>query len=82
MNKPVYSGMSISEISKTLMYKFWHDYITPKYQHNAKLRLKILAALLFRLKLKIFTKVLHMMLLNGLTHQTIVKMIKDQFQEV
>ena len=37
MNKPVYLGLSILEISKTLMYKFWYDYIKPKYQNNAKL---------------------------------------------
>ena len=27
MNKPVYLGLTILEISKTLMYKFWYDYI-------------------------------------------------------
>ena len=37
MNQPVYLGFSILENSKTLMYKFWYDYITPKYQNNAKL---------------------------------------------
>ena len=36
MNKPVYLGMSILDISKTLMYEFWYDYIKPKYQNNAK----------------------------------------------
>ena len=37
MNKPVYLGLSILEICKTLMYEFWYDYIKPKYQNNAKL---------------------------------------------
>ena len=37
MNKPLYLGLSISEISKTLMYEFWYDYVKPKYQDNAKL---------------------------------------------
>ena len=37
MNKPVYRGLSISEISKALMYEFWCDYIKPKYQDNGKL---------------------------------------------
>ena len=37
MNKPVYLGLSILEISKTLVYEFWYDYIKPKYQNNAKL---------------------------------------------
>ena len=30
MNKPVYLGMSILDISKMLMYEFWYDYIKPK----------------------------------------------------
>ena len=37
MNKPVYLGLSILEISKTLKYEFWYDYIKPKYQQKAKL---------------------------------------------
>ena len=36
MNKPVYLSMSILGITETLMYKFWHDYIKPKYQDKAK----------------------------------------------
>ena len=31
MNKPAYLGMLILDISKTLTYKFWYDYIKPKY---------------------------------------------------
>ena len=37
MNKPIYSGMSILDISKTLTYKFWYYYIKPKYKGRAKL---------------------------------------------
>ena len=37
MNKPVYLGMSILDISKTLIYGFWYDYIKPLYQNKAKL---------------------------------------------
>ena len=37
MNKPVSLGMSILGISKTLMYKFWYDYITSKCEDRAKL---------------------------------------------
>ena len=54
MNKQVYLDLSILEISKTLMYEFWFDYIKPKYQSNAKL--------CYILKLKIFMKILLMML--------------------
>ena len=37
MNKPIYLGLSILEISKILMYKFWYDYIKPKYDNKVKL---------------------------------------------
>ena len=37
MNKPIYLGLSILEISKTLMYEFWYDYMKPKYNDNIKL---------------------------------------------
>ena len=30
MNKSLYLGRSILDISKTLMYKFWYDYFKPK----------------------------------------------------
>ena len=34
MNKPTYLGMAILDISKTLMYEFWYDYIKSKYQQS------------------------------------------------
>ena len=37
LNKLVYLGLAVLEMSKTLMYEFWYDYIKPKYQNNAKL---------------------------------------------
>ena len=37
MNKPIYLGLSILEISKILMYEFWYDYIKPKYDNDVKL---------------------------------------------
>ena len=37
MNKPIYLGLSILEISKFLMDKFWYDYMKPKYGNNVKL---------------------------------------------
>ena len=37
MNKHIYLGMSILDISKTLMYKFWYDYIKSKYGGRARI---------------------------------------------
>ena len=37
MNKPIYLGLSVLEISKTLMYEFWYDYMKPKYDNDVKL---------------------------------------------
>ena len=37
MNKPIYLGLSILEISKILIYVIWYDYMKPKYNDNVKL---------------------------------------------
>ena len=31
MNKMVYTGLAILEISKIVMYEFWFNYAKPKY---------------------------------------------------
>ena len=37
MTKLIYLDLLILDISETLMYKFWYDYIKPKYEDTAKL---------------------------------------------
>ena len=34
MNKPIYFGLSILDISKILMYEFWYDYMKPKHGND------------------------------------------------
>ena len=34
MNKPVYLGLSTLDLSKTVVYGFWYDYVKPKYCEN------------------------------------------------
>ena len=84
MNKPVYLGLSILEISKTLMYEFWCDHIKPRYQYNAKLCYMDQTALPFILKLKMFIKTLQMMLKKDLIHKimkSIDHFLKEKFKK-
>ena len=37
MNKPIYLGLSILDISKILMYEFWYDYMKPDYGNDVQL---------------------------------------------
>ena len=37
MNKPIYLGLSILDISKITMYEFWYDYVKSKYVDKARL---------------------------------------------
>ena len=37
MNKPVYIDLSILDLNKTVIFKFWYDYVKPEYGKNPKL---------------------------------------------
>ena len=37
INKPIYSGQAILDLSKIIMYEFHHDYMKPKYAANLQL---------------------------------------------
>ena len=37
MNKPIYLGMTVLDISKIPMYEFWYDHLKPKYKENLQL---------------------------------------------
>ena len=80
MNKPIYLGLSILEISKLLMYEFWYDYMKPKYGGNVKLCYMDTDSFIITLKQKIFKKILLMMLKKDLIHQ-IMKLIGHCLQE-
>ena len=40
LNKPVYLGLSILDLSKTetVMYEFWYDYVKPQYGEKTNRR--------------------------------------------
>ena len=37
INKPIYLGIPILELSQMLIYKFWYNYVKTKYGEEAKL---------------------------------------------
>ena len=39
MNKPIYLGQAALDLSKTLMFEFWYDYLKPMYGDKIKIRL-------------------------------------------
>ena len=66
MNKPIYLGLPILEISKTLMYEFWYDYMKPKYNDKVKLCYMDTDSFIMNIKQTIFIKIFLMMLKIGL----------------
>ena len=80
MNKPIYLGQAILDISKTLIMNFGMVTLNLNTKRKQDYSTWIQIALLFTLKQKIFTKILQLMLKNVLIHQTVMKRIKDFFQ--
>ena len=56
INKSIYLGLSILEISKILMYEFWYDYMKPKYGNDVKLCYMDMDSFVMNIKANYFYK--------------------------
>ena len=56
MNKPIYLGLSILEVSKIIMYEFWYDYMKKKYGDIVELCYMDTDRLIMNIKTKDFYK--------------------------
>ena len=79
MNKPIYLGIPILDISKALMYEFWYDYIKPKYGDRAKLGCMDTDSIVIH----VFTEDFFEDMNNDVERwfdTSMIRMIKDHFQ--
>ena len=79
MTKPAYVGLSVLELSKTVMYEFCYDYVKPNYAENAKLRHMDTESFMIYIKQNTFAQTLQKMLKQDLN--TELKMLILQIMD-
>ena len=80
MIKPLYLGVSILDISKTLMYGFWYDYIKPKYGDRTKICYTDTDSFVIYVKTEDFLKDISNNVDRWFDTSNYDKTIKDHFQ--
>ena len=80
MIKPLYLGMSKFNINKTLMYKFWYDYIGPKHGDKTELYYTDTDSFIIDIKTADFFKDISNDVERCLIRPIMIKMIKDLSQ--
>ena len=70
INKLVYLGLSILELSKILIYEFWYDYVKPKYGKKAQLSSMDTSSFIVYIKTDDIYRIFQKMLKQDFTLQT------------
>ena len=71
MNKPVYLGLLILDLSKTAIFGFWYNYVKRKYDEKAKLYYMHTNSFIVHVKADVFIKTLDKMLKQDITPRII-----------
>ena len=79
VNKPIYLGQAILDISKTLLYEFWYDYTKPKYIEKVKLCYMDTDSFIIHTFTEDFYKDIAKDV-KGLIYMVMIKMITDHYQ--
>ena len=80
MNKPVYFGQAILDISKTLMYEFHCDCMRPKYGSKVRLCYMDTDSFVYEIETEYFFRgTLQKMLKKGLVQVNIQRMITGHY---
>ena len=79
-NKPIYSGLSTLEIRKTVMCKFWFDYVKPMYQDKGNLSYIDTDIFVANIKTKDVYKDITNAFKNNVKYQ--IMQLKDNYQQV
>ena len=79
MNKPIYLGQAILDISKTLMYEFWYDYIKPKYEDKVKLCYMVTDSFIMHIETEDFYRDIADDVDKSLILLNMIKMIIDHY---
>ena len=80
MNKPIYLGQAIFDLTKTLMYEFWYDYIKPKYDDKARLCYMDADSFVLYIETEDFYKDIANDVERLLILRVMIKRMKDLFQ--
>ena len=82
MNKPIYVGQAILDLSKTFMHEFWYDYIKPKYSDKARLCYMDTDSFVINIETEDFYKDIASDVERWLIHRIKIKKITDIFEQV